>query len=199
MRHPKLLAAALLCAAFAMPANATTLVFSATLSGLNESPVNASPGSGSATITVDDIARTMRIQADFQNLLGNTTASHIHCCTAVADTGNAGVATATPTFPGFPLGVTAGSYDSIFDMTLASSYNAAFLNSLINGGSTSVAFATLLSGLNAGTSYFNVHTNLYPAGEVRGFIHAVPEPGTWALMCLGVMGLALTRTRRSMI
>jgi hypothetical protein len=84
-------------------------------------------------------------------------------------------------------------------MTLASSYNAAFLNSLINGGSTSVAFATLLSGLNAGTSYFNVHTNLYPAGEVRGFIHAVPEPGTWALMCLGVMGLALTRTRRSMI
>lgn len=43
----------------------------------------------------------------FSGLLGNVTASHIHCCTAAAGTSTAGVATMTPTFTNFPSGVAA--------------------------------------------------------------------------------------------
>ena len=38
---------------------------------------------------------------------------------ASAPPGNVGVATTTPSFPGFPLGVTAGTFSNIFDTSLA--------------------------------------------------------------------------------
>jgi hypothetical protein len=43
------------------------------------------------------------------------------------------VATTLPTFAGFPLGVTSGTYINTLDLTLASSYNPAFVTA--NGGS----------------------------------------------------------------
>src|SRR4051812_32466748 len=81
---------------------ADPFVFNAFLSGPNESPANASPGIGSATVIFDTVANTMRIEADFTGLLGTTTASHIHCCTANPGVLTAGVATQTPLFTGFP-------------------------------------------------------------------------------------------------
>ncbi len=104
MRHIALMAASLVMAAFAVPAAATIVVYSTGLSGAAESPPNASPGTGSATVTVDDVLNTMRVQVTFADLLGTTTAAHIHCCTAVAGAGTAGVATVTPTFTGFRWG-----------------------------------------------------------------------------------------------
>src|SRR5258706_9481083 len=105
-------------------ANAAPIVFSTTLSGPNESPPNASPGIGTALVTFDIVANTMRVQATFSGLTIADTAAHIHCCTAVPLTGTAGVATPAPAFPGFPLGVTSGTYDNIFDMTQTSSYSS---------------------------------------------------------------------------
>jgi hypothetical protein len=61
----------------------------------------------------------------FSGLTTGTTASHVHCC--VIPPGNVGVATTVPTFPGFPLGVTAGTYSRTFDMTNQASYNPAFV------------------------------------------------------------------------
>jgi hypothetical protein len=69
----------------------------------------------------------MFIDVSFSGLLGTTTASHIHCCTPTPLSGTAGVATTTPTFAGFPLGVTSGTYMNTLDLTLASSYNPAFV------------------------------------------------------------------------
>ena len=63
----------------------------------------------------------------FSGLTSGTTASHIHCCVASGLPGNLIVATTTPTFTGFPSGVTSGSYDNTFDLTLASSYNPVFI------------------------------------------------------------------------
>ena len=183
----------LFAAAVALPASALTIVYTASLSGPNESPPNASPGTGSATITFDTTANTMRVQANFTGLTGTTTASHIHCCTATPGVSTAGVATTTPTFPSFPLGVTSGTYDQTFDMTLAASYNGSFITG--NGGTTASAFAALLAGAAAGKAYFNIHRSTFGGGEIRGFL-AVPEPGTLAL--LGVAALALAgRARRA--
>src|SRR5881394_4127648 len=87
-----LLLAAALAFAAAVPANAAILHYSATLNGASEAPPNASTGHGNAEITIDDLLHTMRVQASFSGLLGNTTACHIHAPTAVALTGTAGVA-----------------------------------------------------------------------------------------------------------
>jgi hypothetical protein len=165
------------------PASATaaTLVFDAELSGLQEVPPNVSPGSGLAIVTIDDVLKTMRVQASFSGLLGTTTASHIHCCALPGFA--APVATQTPSFMGFPLGVTSGTFDNTFDLTSASSYRAGFITD--HGGTVTGAYEALLAGLVSGSAYYNIHTSVFPGGELRGQLQAVPEISTWAMMLLG--------------
>lgn len=174
-------------------ASAAIITYSAVLSGAIEAPPNSSPGKGVATVVIDDLANTMALKVTFGNLLGPTTVAHIHCCTALPLTGTAGVATTTPSFPGFPAGVTSGSYDRIFDLTAAGTYNPAFVTS--NGG-VAGARAALLSALTAGRAYYNLHTSAFPGGEIRGFLVPVPEPGSLALFGLAALGLVTLRRRK---
>jgi len=97
--------------------------------------------------------------------------------------------------PGFPLGVTSGSYTRIIDLTLASQYSATFITA--SGGTTALAEARLIANLTSGQAYFNIHSTTFPGGEIRTFVTAVPEPETYALMLGGVGLLALARRRRS--
>jgi hypothetical protein len=180
--RPSLVLIAACATLTAAPGAAAVHVYTASLNGANEVPDAATPGSGSAVVTIDDVANTMRVQIDFSGLLGNTTASHIHCCQPAGT--NAGVATTTPTFAGFPLGVTSGSYDQTLDMTLASSFNPAFVTA--HGGNVDQARADLFAGIAAAQSYLNVHTSMFPGGEIRGQLLArVPEPASWAMMIAG--------------
>ncbi|HZH89669.1 MAG TPA: CHRD domain-containing protein [Pyrinomonadaceae bacterium] len=186
-------------AAFAGVAKADPLVFTATLSGANERPNPAnSPGTGFATVTVD--GNIMTVNVSFSGLVSTTangspsgvTAAHIHCCAPA--TGTAGVATPVPTFPGFPSGVTSGAYTNTFDLTLASSYNPAFINA--NGGTVEGARLALLNGLQAGQTYFNIHSNAFPGGEIRGQLQPVPEPATLILLGTGLAGAALRMRKK---
>jgi MYXO-CTERM domain-containing protein len=141
-------------------------------------------------VVYDSVAHTLNVHVTFSGLQGTTTASHIHSATAVPLSGTAGVATTTPTFAGFPLGVTSGTYDNTLDLTLASSYNPSFVSA--NGGTTATAEAALAAGLAAEKAYLNIHTNVVPGGEIRGFLIAqpgLPEPSTPTLAGLGALGL----------
>jgi hypothetical protein len=185
---------ALVIAVMGLPSLGLATIYQANLDGPSESPPNASPGTGFALVNFNSIANNLIVHLDFSGLLGTTTAAHIHSPTALPFTGTAGVATATPYFTDFPLGVTSGTYDHTFDMTLLSSWNPAFVTA--NGGTAAGAEAALGASLAAGTAYLNIHSTVSAGGEIRGFLSPVPVPAALLLFGTGLAGLAGTRLRR---
>jgi len=163
--------------------------YSVTFSRLGESLPNNSPGTGTGTAEYDPVAHTLHLLASFSDLEGGVTASHIHAPTATPNAGSAGVATTTPTFAGFPLGVTSGTYENTLDLTLASSYNPSFVAA--NGGTTANAEAVLTAAMAAGEAYWNIHTSSHPGGEIRGFLVPVPEVGTFMTGGLCLLGMII--------
>jgi hypothetical protein len=182
----------------AAPASRAELIFiEMHLSGPEESPPVASPGTGHALITINTTAHILDLEVDFQDLVGTTTVAHIHCCTAAPNAGTVGVATQTPTFFGFPAGVTAGSYDRTFDLLDAASYNPNFVTAQ---GGVAAAEQALIMGLVNGRAYLNIHTSFVGSGEIRSFADAVriPEPGSLVLLASAlVAALWVRRPRRA--
>jgi hypothetical protein len=169
---------------------------SGSLNGASESPSNSSTGIGSTSVVYDSTAHTLTVNVSFSGLTAPTTASHIHCCTTTPGTGTAGVATTTPTFAGFPLGVTSGTYSATLNLTLASSYNPAFITA--NGGTTASAEAALAAGFANGTSYLNIHTTAFPAGEIRAFLTLGSVPA-FSRLAIGLLAALLAITGAALL
>jgi hypothetical protein len=190
MRSLTLLGAALL---LSLSARASIITLGGPMSGANESPQVITPGTGSATVTVDTVALTINFNVVFSGLTGGNVAAHIHCC--VAQGGNTGVATAVPFLPGFPGGVTSGSFiNAQFSLLDPTFYNPAFITA--NGGSVGTAEPIFLAGLLNDQTYFNIHTAANPGGEIRGFLVPLPEPGTFVLGGLAFLGIGTLRRRK---
>jgi len=188
MKHVAMVILTAAAIAFVLPSEAA--IYTANLNGGNENPATPSAGTGSTTVALDTTTHTLQVIVSFSGLTSGTTASHIHCC--VAPNGNAGVATTTPTFTGFPLGVTSGSYNQTFNTLAASTWNPAFITA--NGGTPASAEAVLAAGLVAGQAYLNIHTTNFPGGEIRGFLLAlstaspvVPTLSQWAMGLLAAV------------
>src|SRR5438477_11622561 len=177
---------------FGRASQAAPVSYEAIMDGPSESPPNSSTGTGFGTVDVDTTTHLWHLHCDFQGLAGTTTASHLHSPTAVAFTGTAGVATTTPSFTGFPLGVTSGTYDNTLDMTQSSSYNPSFVTA--NGGTTTSAELALAQGIADGKAYWNIHTQTFGGGEIRGFLVPLPEPSS--ALILGAGAMLVMRRRR---
>jgi hypothetical protein len=156
-------------------ADAAPISYIVTLDGASESPPVPSTGIGAGQVDIDPVAHTIRVQVTFSGLTGTTTACHIHAPTAAPLAGNAGVATQTPSFTGFPLGVQAGSFDNTFDTTQSSSFSSSFITGL-GGGTALGAEAALFQAIADGRAYLNIHTSFAAGGEIRGFL--VPAGAT---------------------
>jgi hypothetical protein len=133
------LAAALGLAATATLAGAAlaeTVQYKAVLRGSNEVPRNGSPGTGSATVTLDTSTRKIEYTVTFADLTSPATMAHIH----------------GPAHPGNNAGV--------------------LVNLGANPTSPLKGEAELtpeqVKQLQDGLLYVNVHTQLHPAGELRG-------------------------------
>lgn len=178
---------------FSGTAKADLLVFTTTLTGAQEVPPTGSPGIGSALVSIDTVTNLMTVNVAFAGLVSPTTVAHIHCCAGVG--GTASPATTVPTFPGFPTGVTTGVYLQTFDLTLASSFNPAFIAA--SGGTVAGARAAFITGLLNVQAYMNIHTVQFPNGEIRGQLQAIPEPATLLLLSSGIVGVVgAVRKRR---
>jgi len=192
-------AAGIMTAAFMQPAFAAIIGFKGTLTSAAEhNPADTSTATGQAFVTLDTILNTMEVNITYSGLTSGATGAHIHCCLASPfASGNVGVATTTPAFPGFVLGNTSGSYDQIIDMTLPTSYNMGVNQFLaLNGNNPLTAEATLFAAIENDETYLNIHSSQFPGGEIRTFLVFVPEPVTLSVFGVGLAGAVIHRKRR---
>ena len=189
-----------LATAVALPlgAQATLHVFTANLNAAQEvqTPAVDSTALGSFHAIYDDAANVFT----YMSLVGqglrpevspgvpsNISGLHIH---GVGPTGG-------------PAGTNSGIALGLDHTAVVRTGNVFFFAATGQGGLPGPDDATTFSEteeghLLAGRSYINLHTDLYPSGEIRGQINPIPEPSTYALMLagLGLVGLATARRRK---
>ena len=161
--------------------HAAPIAFVANLLPTNEVPPTASTGRSSA-IRIPPVTRLPRDPAlvvpeaacEGAATVSTTTASAaVAKATAARERYAMAVATTTPTFAGFPLGVTSGTYNNTLNMLAASSYNPAFIAGPFDPSHTVVGAETaLFNGIENLETYLNIHTQQFGGGEIRGILVA---------------------------
>ena len=135
---------------------AQLVFFQANIAGWEENPPNASMATGWATATLDLSTDWFVFHDSWTGLSAPATASHIHAPAPLGT--NAPVIIPFTSANGFIAGTTSGTVD-------------------YSGTLTSLQVSEFLSGL----AYVNIHSTVFPGGEIRGQLIAVPEPSTYAV------------------
>ena len=121
--------------------SATVFPINVTFSGLQETPANASAGTGTFVGTYNDATDSLIYTITFSGLSANVTAAHFHAAPP-------GIAAGVLIGPGgFPTGVLSGNFTDTLVLT-----------------------ASQEDSLKRGIFYFNIHTTAFPGGEIRAQI-----------------------------
>jgi hypothetical protein len=141
----------------------------ANLRGFQEVPALSTPAAGTLTATISDDGTEIEFELTYFRLKGNVTQAHIH----FGQTGvNGGISiffcsnlnngpAGTPPCPPSPGEVTGIR-------------GAASVIGPAGQGIPAGDLAGILRAIRTGTAYANVHSDLYPGGEIRGQIKFTP-------------------------
>jgi hypothetical protein len=162
-------------AAMSLPAGASTVTFDANLDGLQESPPNVSPGFGllDGTLTGSSGSFVFTIDGTYSGILGGLTSAAIQNA-APGSNGSTVFPITTASF-GATSGTFSGTWrfdDATFPLTDAQAIN-----------------------IQQGNEYVNLRSSVFPSGEIRGQILAVPEPATAMMLTIASSSLMLRRRR----
>jgi hypothetical protein len=148
----------------AVTARANLTVFEANLDGAQEVPPTASTATGFGKVVLNDVTDTITVDESWSGLDGPAIASHIHSPAAAGS--NAPVAFP---FTGVPAATSGSIPQQIFSVTAAE-----------------------IANLEAGLDYMNIHSTIFPGGEIRGQLLRVPDngPGLAGLLAFGGLCLA---------
>lgn len=145
------------------PVAAQVVSVEATLMGWEEVPAISTSGTGSFMATVDQGAQTITYTLTYSGLQAATTAAHIHL-------GQRGVSGGVVAFlcgggdkPACPA---SGSVSDVVD--------AADILALPAQGIGAGEFGEVINGIAVRVMYVNVHSSLFPGGEIRGQIRRTP-------------------------
>ena len=147
-----------LCAgvfAFALAANASAQTLTANLNGGEETPIL---NTGTAEVIVDETNQEFTVTLRVFNIPTPTTAGHIHI-------GAAGIA--GPVVINFPDAIVGRTGD--FAMTFRVGPNQFVARPAIGINTVQDAIQAIVNG----NSYVNIHTQQFPAGEIRGQLAVV--------------------------
>lgn len=154
-------------AAAGVCAGAWAQTHQAFLNGANERPVPVvTPGFGYGSFILNGLNLSWNIT--WQDMTGPATVAHIHKVTDTSDPLNS--------FGGVVLDF--GNFGPITSPMI---------------GMTTIS-QQLANDIDAGFTYVNIHSMMFPGGELRGQIEVIPSPGAAALLGLG--GLMAVRRRR---
>jgi hypothetical protein len=153
----------------AIRASAQNIQLDSNLDPFQEVPPHNTPGYGSADLTLNLTNSMLSINAGtglYADLLAGATVVRLQ---------DAAVGANGPTLFTFTLD-TAGNTSGTFS------------------GSVGALTAGQITDVLAGNTYLNISDSVFPSGEIRGQILAVPEPGSLAIFA--GMGLLAMRRRR---
>jgi len=160
-------------------------IATATLTGAADDVTTT--GFGQGTVIYNAAAETLSVTLTFNDLTSPTAiptgvpgAAHIHFGTPTPPGGPILFPFLSGVPNGFPLNVMSGSYSTVLTET------STFLPDPADGINT---FAQAVSAIEAGDTYFNIHTVAFPGGEIAGQITVIPEPASLTLLTLGLGGI----------
>ena len=164
-----LLSVVVLAAAAPVEAQGGTAI--ARLRAFEEVPALSTPGGGFFTATINEDGSEMNWELRYFNMEGNVTQAHLHFAQRGVNGGI--VVFLCSNLGNGPFGTQVCPTDN---GTVTGTIRAIDVTGAPNQGVPQGDLGAVLRGMRGNVIYANVHTDLFPGGEIRGQVHFTPEP-----------------------
>ena len=132
------------------------------LHGYNEVPPISTTGKGTFQLSIDRNAQRIEFRLTYEGLSGNAAQAHIHFGQQGVNGGVSAFLCGPPSKPACPAGTSATVPGTIVPADVLATVQGG-----VNQGIAAGEWNELVAAIRAGVTYANVHTALYPGGEIR--------------------------------